>query len=159
MFEFTKIGVYEKSNRYKDPAFIKITNIGNEPLYFIDPELIEDQFKKVNVVVIVDRDGFVFLDDGALPHVVVSELDLNNTYGVQSNDAIMKEAATRAAFNAGSTVKRNSLRLVGKTEGDEVYYFYTCLSGKIIKDDVRTKHFASLTNEEFLGQCSASDFY
>ena len=28
MFEFTKIGVYEKGNRYKDPAFIKITNIG-----------------------------------------------------------------------------------------------------------------------------------
>lgn len=159
MFEFAKIGVYEKSNRYKDPSFIKITNIGNEPLYFLDAELIEDQFKKVHVVVIVDRDGFVFLDDEVLPNVVVSEVDLNNTYGVQSNDAIMREAAMRAAFNAGSTVKRNSLQLVGKTEGDEVYYFYTCLSGKIIKDDVRTKHFSNLTREEFLGLCSVSDFY
>lgn len=158
MFEVTKIGVYEKSNRYKDASFIKITNIGNEPLYFVDADLIEDQFKKVHVVVIVDKNGFVFLDDDVLPNVLVNEMDLYGTVGVQSNDAICKEAALRAAFNAGTTVQKDSLRLVGKTEGDDVYYFYTCLSGKIVKDDIRTKHFSSLTREELLGQCSVSDF-
>lgn len=160
MFDFDRIGVYQNINRPHDGEFLKINSVGCESINFIESDLIDDSFKKINVLVLVQKDNKVFVDDNLIPHVLLTERDLNNVFGRKTNDAILAEAATRAAFNAGTTIKNDSLNLVGKIENDtEVYFVYTGLSGRVVRDHVSTMTISSITSKELLGLCDLKDFY
>jgi hypothetical protein len=158
MFDTSRIGVYPKELHNRSTAFTKVSYIGDEPISFIDAEYVDETFKKINVMVFIQTGNNVFVDDGKIPNVILSEFDLYNTYGVKTNDRIMQEAATRAAHNAGTTIAFNTLKLHGKIEGDDtVYYIYMCMAGKKLFDDVKTMPIRTLKKEHFLGQCTLDE--
>ena len=160
MFDFDRIGVYQNVNRPSDGEFLKINNVGRESISFIESDLVDNNFKKIHVVVLIQKDNKVFVDDDLVPHVILTERDLNNVLGRKTNEAILSEAASRAAFNAGTTIKSDTLRLVGKIENaTDVYFFYTGLSGRIVREHVSTISISSITNKELLGLCNLKDFY
>ena len=158
MFDFERIGVYKSMNRPNDGEFLKITSIGCEPIDFIDANIINADFKKINIVVLVQKGNSVILDDDTLPHATLTERDLNSVFGLKTNDAILREAAKRSAFNAGTTVQAGTLRLIGKVEDEnEVYFFYTGLSGRFVREQVATTPISTLTKDHFLGLCKLRD--
>lgn len=159
MFDFDKIGVYTNINRPNEKGFLKINSIGNESISFIDSQIIDKSFKKINVIVLVQKDNNVVVDEEVLPRVVVSERDLDSVTGRKTNDAIMVEAVRRAAFNAGTTIARDTLSVVGKVETDEVYYFFTGLSGRLLRDQVKMVPISSLKKDAFFNLCTIKDFH
>ncbi len=160
MFDFDRIGVYQNMNRPHDGEFLKIQSIGVESINFVDANLLDENFKKINVIILIQKGNSVFLDDETLPHVLLTERDLNCVFGRKTNEAIIEEAARRAAFNAGTTVKKDTLKLVGKVENDEeVYFFYVGLSGRLVRDQVITIPIQSLSKKEFLDLCTLKDFH
>lgn len=160
MFDFDRIGVYQNIDRPQDGEFLKINSIGRESINFIESNLIDNNFKPINVVALIQKDNNVFMDDNVVPHVLLTERDLNNVFGRPTNDAILAEAAIRAAFNAGTTVKLNTLKLIGKIENDkQVYFFYTGLSGRVVRDQIATVKISSLTKDNLLNLCTIKDLY
>lgn len=158
MFDFERVGVYPNSNRRNNGAFVKVKYIGEETISFVNPRIIDNQFKKINVIVLIQQDNRVITEDKILPHVVLAERDVNSVLGRPTNDAIVEEAARRAAFNAGITIAKDSLRLIGMTESNEVYYVYTGVVGKYLSRNVEFTNISALTQDAFLGQCSLKDF-
>ena len=158
MFDFERIGVYKNTNRPNDGEFLKISSIGCEPIDFIDANIINDDFKKINVIVLVQKGNSVVIDDDTLPHATLTERDLNSVFGLKTNDAILCESAKRSAFNAGTTIKADTLRLIGKIEDkNEVHFFYTGLSGRLVREQVTLIPISTLTKDHFLGLCKFKD--
>lgn len=157
MFNFNRLGVYSSKFHPNNMPFIKITHIGNEPISFLDNAYIDNNFKKINVIVLIQSGNSVFLDEDKLPHATLIESDLQDVVGVKTNDSILKETAKRAAYNAGTTIQYGSLSLIGKVENDEVYYVYFGTAGTPFRKNVKTTPLASLTKESFLNQCTLAE--
>ena len=158
--------LFEKCN---EKGFLKINSIGNESISFIDSQIIDKSFKKINVIVLVQKDNNVVVDEEVLPRVVVSERGdpkrlLKKRYGYKfikkyysRADAVVFQ--TNAAFNAGTTIARDTLSVVGKVETDEVYYFFTGLSGRLLRDQVKMVPISSLKKDAFFNLCTIKDFH
>ena len=64
MFTFHKVAAYGKATRGKNSSCIRITNIGDCPIHFVDYNLLGDGFKKITAMILIQRGGFVFVEDG-----------------------------------------------------------------------------------------------
>lgn len=158
MFNFHKVATYGKATRSKGTSFVKITNAGDCPIYFLDHDILNEGFKKISVMILIQRGGFVFVEDDILPHSDVFEFDMRNTDGIPTNDAIFQEAVRRTVYNAGTTIIKSTLRLVGVAEDDEsVTYIYTAAVNKVLNNNSRTIKLNQLTAREFMNKCSPKD--
>lgn len=157
MFELNKIGVYHNINRPTYNKIVRIGSIGMESMRFVQPGIVNEAFKKVNVIILVQEGNSVITEDRILPHVVVNELDLKTVRNTPTATAIVEAAAVRAARNAGVTIARDTLKLIAMAENTDVYYIYTANVGTRLHDLVETTQLVSLTKEAFLNQCSISE--
>ena len=157
MFSLTKMGVYYNINRPHYNGILKITSIGSESMRFIDPSLINNAFKKINVLVLILDNNHAITEDGVVPHTVVTDVDLKAVEGHATTTAIVEAAARRAAFNAGVTVGKDSLQLVAVSENTDVYYIYMATVGKKLHDNVEKTRIANLSNTSLCGICSLTD--
>lgn len=158
MFTFHKVAAYGKATRGKDSYCVRITNIGDCPMHFVDYNLLGDGFKKITAMILIQRGGFVFVEDGVLPHADVIELDMQNTDVTPTNDAIVKETIRRIVYNAGTTIHKNTLRLIAVAENnDSVTYIYTAAVNKIMNNNSKVIKINQLTSREFLNKCSPKD--
>ena len=158
MFTFHKVAAYVKATRGKNSSCIRITNIGDCPIHFVDYNLLGDGFKKITAMILIQRGGFVFVEDGVLPHADVIELDMQNTYDVPTNDSIVKEAIRRIIYNAGTTIHPNTLRLIAVAEDEySVTYIYTAAVNKVMNNNSKILKINQLTSREFLNKCSPKD--
>jgi hypothetical protein len=154
MFSFYKIAAYAKRIE-SEKSYSKISNIGDLPIFFLDSDLIKDQFKKISAMVLIQKGGFVFIEDGFLPHADVTEFDMNNVIGARTNDAIVKETVNRIIYNAGTTVFADTLELIGVAENnDEVTYVYTAVVKNVLNNNSTTMKISQLTEREFMFKCS-----
>jgi hypothetical protein len=157
MFDLKKIGVFYNINRPYYKGIAKINSIGMESMRFIKPDFVNNSFKKVHVIVLIQEGNFVVTEDGILPHALVNEVDLESAAHHPTTTAIVEAAARRAALNAGVTIAKNSLQLFAVAENDHVYYLYTSFIGRKLHDDIEMTRITSLTDEAFLNQCSLSN--
>ena len=157
MFNFNRLGVYSSKFHPTNMPFIRISNIGSEPISFLDNDYIYDDFKRIHVIVLVQSGNKVFLDEDTLPHATLMENDLQEVIGLKTNDAILKATAKRAAYNAGTTIQYGSLALLGKVENNEVYYIYYGTAGTAFRQNTKTIPLAALTKESFLNQCTLAE--
>ena len=157
MFELNKIGVYHNINRPTYNSIVRVSSIGMESMRFVHPSIVNEAFKKVNVIVLVQEGNCVITEDNILPHTVVTEIDLEAANHTYSATAITEAAAIRAARNAGVTIARDSLKLVAVAENTDVYYLYTAKVGTKLHDLVEKTQLISLTREAFLNQCTISE--
>lgn len=157
MFSFHKIAAY--ANRINSgKSYSKISNIGDLPIFFLENELITDNFKKISAMILIQKGGFVFIEDGFLPHADVTEFDMSNVIGSQTNDAIVKESVNRIIYNAGTTIFSDSLELIGVAEDDnEITYIYTAVVKSVLNDNSTTMKISQLTEREFMFKCSPVD--
>ncbi len=158
MFNFHKIAAYRNGHNINGKMYTKITNIGDIPLFFMENDLITDNFKKVSAMVLIQRGGFVFIEDGFVPHADVTEFDRDNVIGSQTNDAIIRETAKRIVYNAGTTIFADTLNLIGVAETeDEVTYVYVAAVQSVLNDTSIKMKINQLTEREFMFKCSPID--
>ena len=157
MFELNKIGVYHNINRPTYKGIVRVSSIGMESMRFVQPSIVNEAFKKVNVIVLVQEGNCVITEDKILPHAMVSEIDLDAVRNTPTATAIVEAAAIRAARNAGVTIARDTLKLIALAENTDVYYIYTANVGTKLHDSVEKTQLVSLTKEAFLNQCSISE--